>query len=289
MTHPAKEILKHPGTFVMRVLKSFKANQGLLLAGAVAYYALLSLIPLLLLLLIVLSHVIDRARLLSTLAEYVEFIAPGAGTAVVTNLRTVLANRDVIGVAVTVTMVLSSALAFAVVESAMSVIFFHRVKIRRRRFIVSALLPYTFILSLGLGLLVVTIVSGRLAVLAAHHLLLSDYLLYFMGVGGEILMLTAFYHVMPAGRLSWRHASVGGVTATVLWEFTRHLLIWYYGSISHMQEVYGSFTAAVAQLVSVEVAAILLLLGAQVIAEYERVLLEPIKDSERRVPQPERS
>jgi membrane protein len=215
------------------VLRGFKANQGLLLAGAVAYYALLSLIPLLLLLLIVLSHVIDQARLLATLTEYVEFIAPGAGSALASNLRTVLASRDVIGVAVTITMVFSSTLAFTVLEGAMVVIFHHRVKVRRRRFIVSALLPYTFILSLGLGLglLVVTMVAGRLAVLATHYF---------------------------------------------VWEITRHLLLWYYSSLSRMQEVYGSFTAAVALLLSAEVAAILLLLGAQVIAEYERVVAEPI-------------
>jgi membrane protein len=276
MKRGAKQILTRPGTFVMRVLRGFKANQGLLLAGAVAYYALLSLIPLLLLLVVVLSHVIEPTRMLTTLNEYVDFVAPGAGAAIVTNLRMVLANRDVIGVAVTVTMVISSALAFTVLENAMSVIFFHRVKIRRRRLIISALMPYTFILSLGAGFLVVTIVSGKLAVLATHNLALSDYLLYLMGVGGEVLMLTAIYHVMPVGRLSWRHALVGGATATVLWEITRHVLLWYYGSISRMQEVYGSFTAAVALLVSVELAAILLLLGAQVIAEYERALLEPI-------------
>jgi membrane protein len=274
MAHRATTILKHPGAFVMRVLKGFKANQGLLLAGAVAYYALLSLIPLLLLLLIVLSHVIDQARLLATLTEYLEFIAPGAGAALAANLRTVLAHRDVIGVGVAITMVFSSALAFTVLESAMAVIFHHRDNVRRRRFIVSALLPYSFILSLGLGLLVVTMVAGRLAVLATHHFLLSVYLLYLMGVGGEILLLTAIYHVMPVGRLSWRHAFVGGATATVLWEITRHLLLWYYGSLSRMQEVYGSFTAAVALLLSAEVAAILLLLGAQVIAEYERTLAE---------------
>jgi YihY family inner membrane protein len=277
LKHPATEILKHPGAFALRVLKGFKANQGLLLAGAVAYYTLLSLIPLLILLLIVLSHVIDQARLLSTLTEYLEFVAPGAGVALVANLRTVLANRSVIGGVVTVTMILSSALAFAVLENAVSVIFFHRVKIRRRRFIVSAVLPYTFILSLGIGLLIMTIVSGRLAVLATHNLLLSNYLLYLMGVAGEILVLTAFYHVMPVGRMSWRHALIGGVTATVLWEITRHLLLWYYGSISHIQEVYGSFTTAIAVLVSAEIAAIVLLVGAQVIAEYERVLLEPVE------------
>lgn len=273
----ARKILRHPLAFTLQTLKAFKANQGMLLAGAVAYYTLLSLIPLLILLLIVLSHVIDEARLLAALTEYLEFVAPGAGVALVANLRTVLANRSVIGGVVIGTMIFSSALAFSVLENAVSVIFFHRVTIRRRRFIVSAVLPYTFILSLGIGLLVVTIVSGRIAVLATHNLLLSNYLLYLLGVGGEILVLTAIYHVMPVGRLSWRHALIGGVTATVLWEITRHLLAWYFGSISHMQAVYGSLTTAIVVLVSVEIAAIVLLLGAQVIAEYERVLLEPIE------------
>lgn len=52
----------------MRVAKGSRANQGLLLAGAVAYDTLLSLIPLLILILIVLSHVIDRGQLLTTIA-----------------------------------------------------------------------------------------------------------------------------------------------------------------------------------------------------------------------------
>lgn len=231
LKHTAAEIAKRPGPFAMRVLKGFKANQGLLLAGAVAYYTLLSLVPLLILI--------------------------------------------VIGPVVTVTMIFSSALAFAVLENSMSVIFYHRVRAQRRRFVVSAVLPYTFILCLGAGLLAMTIVSGRLAVLASHNQLLSNYLLYFMGVGGEILVLTAIYQVMPIGRLSWSHALIGGVTATVLWELSRHVLLWYYASISHMKVVYGSLTTAIVVLISVEVAAIVMLLGAQVIAEYERVLLEP--------------
>ena len=48
------------------MLKAFRKNQGLLLAGAVAYYTLLSLIPLLILMLIGLSHVIEQSRLLAT-------------------------------------------------------------------------------------------------------------------------------------------------------------------------------------------------------------------------------
>ena len=52
----AHHVLRHPGAFMWQTLKAFKANQGLLLAGAVAYYALLSIVPLLILIVIALSH-----------------------------------------------------------------------------------------------------------------------------------------------------------------------------------------------------------------------------------------
>lgn len=60
----ARRMLRHPGAFALRTLRGFRANQGLLLAGAVAYYALLSLVPLLILIAIALSHFIDRAVVL---------------------------------------------------------------------------------------------------------------------------------------------------------------------------------------------------------------------------------
>ena len=42
----ATTVLQHPGAFALAVLRGFRANQGVLLAGAVAYYTLLSLVPL---------------------------------------------------------------------------------------------------------------------------------------------------------------------------------------------------------------------------------------------------
>jgi YihY family inner membrane protein len=280
------EILRHPGSFVACVLKGFRANQGLLLAGAVAYYTLLSMIPLLILMLIALSNFIDEARLFATLSEYLQFVVPGQADALVSELRHFLRNRSEVGGILLITMILFSALAFTVLENAMSVIFIHRVAVRRRRFIVSALLPYLFILVLALGMVVVTVVAGKLAVLATRDITvfgvprsledLSGYLLYLLGVVGEILMLTAIYLVMPVGRLSFRHALIGGISAGLLWEITRHILVWYYGTISQVRLVYGSLATAITVMLSVEIAAIVLLLGAQVIAEYERIEWEPV-------------
>ena len=276
----ARHVLAHPGPFVLRTLKAFRANQGLLLAGAVAYYALLSIVPLLILIVIALSHVIDRAELLTTIGHYLEWLLPGQSAAVVAELAKFVTYRDVIGWVLLATMLFFSSLAFTVLENAMSVIFLHRVAIRRRHFLISAVLPYLFILFLGIGLLVATVVSGRLAVLATrdvallgvtHSLeFLSTWLLYLVGVAGEVFVVTAIYMVMPVGRVCLHHALIGGATACVLWEITRHALVWYYATLSQIQVVYGSFAAAIAVLLSVEVAAMFLLFGAQVIANYER-------------------
>lgn len=280
------EILRHPAVFTLRVLSGFRANQGLLLAGAVAYYALLSLIPLLILILIALSHIFDQKQLLETARTYLDFVVPGESIALVTDLTVVLNNADVIGPVVTISMLVSSALAFTVLENAMSVIFHHRVAIRRRRFIVSALRPYVFIVALGVGLVVVTFVAGGLERMATESIFVfglprslegvANYLLYAIGVMGELFILTSIYIIMPVGPPSWRHAIIGGAAATLLWEITRHILVWYLTRVSHLQTVYGSLTTAIAALLTVEGAAIVLLFGAQVIAEYERVLKEPI-------------
>ena len=60
----------------------------------------------------------------------------------------------------------------------------------------------------------------------------------------------------------------------MLWEIIRHALGWYFGNLSQVTVVYGSLATAIIVLLSLEVAATLLLLGAQVIAEYERIEID---------------
>jgi membrane protein len=283
----AAKIIAHPWTFSVQTLKAFRANQGLLLAGAVAYYALLSLVPMMILSVIALSHVIDQPELLTTLGRYLEWLVPGQSRAIVAELANFLAHRDVVGWVLLVTMLFFSSLAFTVLENAMSVIFHHRVTTRRRPLLVSLLIPYVYILCLGLGLLLVTLVAGQLQALGEGRIEwfgrswslggASRVLLYLLGLTGEIFVLTSIYLVMPVGRLSLSHALLGGVTAAALWEISRHALVWYFATLSQIGIVYGSLTTAIAVLLSLELAATLLLLGAQVISEYERIGKEALQ------------
>ena len=274
-------VLKNPVGFALQVLKAFQANQGLLLAGAVAYYALLSIVPLLILMVIALSHVIDQDVLLTTLRRALEYVVPGEGKAVVAELKAFLDHREVIGWVLLITMLFFSSLGLKVLENAMSVIFLHRVQKRRRHFLVSLMLPFGYIIFISAALFTGTFVLADLVTIGASQLVflghswslggVSRLLIYAAGVTGEILLISAIYYFMPVGRLSARHALIGGATAGLLWELIRPVLGWYFGTLSQVSVVYGSLTTAIIVLLSLEAAAALLLLGAQVIAEYERI------------------
>jgi YihY family inner membrane protein len=276
----AREQLMHPLHFSIKVLRDFRNNQGLLLSGACAYYTLLSIVPLFALLLIVLSQFFEQEQLLRVIATETELVIPGYADALVTQLRIFLQHWELIGVVGFVFLLFFSSMAFTALENAMSVIFFHRVRIRRRHFLMSAIIPYLFILSLGVGILLVTVVSGALQTVEQETVSLfgitwslhgiSGSVLYGIGVVGLIMMLTAFYLVMPVGRLSVRHALLGGIIAGILWEIARHVLVWYFSTLSFVNVIYGSLATVVITLVSLEIASIILLLGAQVIAEFER-------------------
>jgi len=273
-------LLSQPGHFLLRVLRSFRRNQGLLLSGAIAYYTLLSVVPMLILTLIVLSHFMPEERLLQTVSIHLGMVIPSYAATLTQQVKVFLQHRHVVGIIGFLVLLFFSSLAFTVLENAMSVIFFHRVRIHRRHFLTSAVIPYAYIFLLGIGMLAVSFISGALETLGNGQLIIfgwslrleeaSRLALYIVGIIGEVLILTSVYLVMPVGRITFRHALIGGISATILWEITRRALVWYYSTLSLVNLIYGSFAAAVVTLLSMEFAAVILLFCAQVIAELDR-------------------
>ncbi len=278
--HTARKVLSRLFRFLLKVLRDFARNQGVLLSGAVAYYTLLSIVPMSILALIGLSHFINEDQLFHTLSTYLEMIIPGYAATLTEQVRVFLAHRKVVGLIGFLVMIFFSSIAFTVLENAMSVIFYHRVAIKRRHFLISAIIPYIYIFILGLGIVLVSFITGAIETLENRELMVFGWrlslegtpgiALYGLGIIGEVFLLTSLYLVMPVVRITFRRAFIGGIVATILWEITRRVLIWYYSVISVVNLIYGSFATAVVALLSTEAVALILLLGAQVIAELER-------------------
>src|SRR5512135_3243473 len=138
-------------SFLLRVVRGFRRNQGLLLSGAVAYYTLLSIVPLSIVALIVLTNFIEEQQLIHTLSTYLEMLIPGYAATLTEQVRAFLEYRKVVGIIGFIAMLFFSSLAFSMLENAMAVIFFQPVRIKRRDLLMSTIIPYVYIFVMGLG------------------------------------------------------------------------------------------------------------------------------------------
>ena len=267
--------------FASRVLRDFfLRNHGLLLTAAVAYNMMLSLIPLSAVLMVIFSHFIDATLLMETITAEVSLLAPGFAPTLTEVLTGFLRTRGLIGWVGGISLLVFSSLAFRVMEDAIAIIFNRPLPTLKRKFWVSALMPYLFILIVAGGLIGITAVNAVIDVQdQRNHQFLGidallqrhvNHIIYLIGVLGLVLLFTLFYKIMPVAKVSFRRALAGGLTATILWEIVRHLLVFYYTKISVVNVVYGSMATIIIVLLTLEAVSLILLLGAQVIADLQR-------------------
>ncbi len=273
--------------FLVLVVRGFMRNQGLLLSGAIAYYTLLSIVPFSIIALVVLTNFIEEQQLLITLSHYLEMLIPGYATTLTEQVQAFLKHRKVISIIGFLGMLFFSSTAFSMLENALSVIFMQRTTVKHRNIMISVIIPYLYILVLGVGIVLVSFVVGAIEVIEKRSVTILGWsldlggttgtALYVLGIAGEIVMLTSLYLVMPTTRVRFRHALIGGITATVLWEITRRVLIWYYATFTMVNVIYGSLTIPIVALIFIEVVAFIVLFGAQVIAELEHTANQSLR------------
>lgn len=264
--------------FALRVLRRFQASRGLLLAGGVGYNLLLSIVPLFIVLGIALSRLLPQEQLVATIDAQLRLLAPGQATSLLEILLPILRSPDAIGLLGFGVLLFFSSLAFRMLEDAIALLFGDRR--RRRSAWFSTLVPYGFVLVLGAGLVVITLLVSLANTLAGQELATEPdgdplsptaralaYALGFLGLG---LLFTALYKLLPERHIAPGRALVGGFVAAGLWQAVLQLLVWYFAEVSLVDTVYGAFATVVVFLLVLEAGAAILLLGAQVIAELER-------------------
>ncbi|MDN3554857.1 YihY/virulence factor BrkB family protein [Halomonas maura] len=278
--HRVLTLLSRVGHFAWRVLGAFLRNRGILLAGGVGYNILLSIVPLFALLVVLLAQVVDEQHLLGVLAIQARHLAPAHAEVLLDAVRTLLDSRDAIGILGIPVLLVFSSFAFRMLEDALAIIFHAPDTHTGRSIWVSVLMPYAFMVVLGAGLLGLTLLVSLanavnalwMAVLGRELPLagLSGTALNLTSFAGVFLLFSAIYKVLPVVRIAVHRAVVGGFVAALLWEGVRLLLVFYFENLSFVNAVYGSLATLIVVLLSLEVGAVILLLGAQVIAELER-------------------
>lgn len=252
-------------SFIRRVLRHFLRNHGVLLAGGVGYNVLLSAIPLLALLGVLLTHVVPEGQLMAVMHIQARHFASGYADLILDAVQAFMDSRDVIGLVGIPVMLIFSSAAFRGLEDSIAIIF-QQPDMPLRSFWVSAAMHYVFIAVLGIGMLALTLLFG----LAELFYERPGIILYPLSFVSVFILFSAIYKVLPIVSIALPRAVIGGFVAAVLWEGTRLTLMYYMQNVSFVNVIYGSLATIIILLITLEIGAIILLLGAQVIAELEK-------------------
>jgi membrane protein len=100
----------------------------------------------------------------------------------------------------------------------------------------------------------------------------ARYLLEFITT---VSVTCTLYRFGPYRRQRWRFVWPGAVVSTVFWLLATTGFAWYVRNIGHYNVMYGSIGAGIALLVWMYLMAVIILIGCEFNAEYERVAGQP--------------
>jgi len=270
----SKEVLE----FAISLQKDFSKNQGYLLSGALAFYILLSLIPLLILTVIVLANIIDEATLLEIISNQLSGLFPAAMDSFVSQVQHAYSSRTLFGYFGTITIIIFSSLIFRTLQKIMKIIF-PRSKTRKLR-IRSIIIPYLY-------MLVFLFVSFLFSVLSTtiETINKTDWIIFsisldispLLGNLTQILilltnfsLLVLFYKIFPQVKIKWKHALYAGFFVGLLWLTAKQILLYFFQHFSSVGIIYGTLSSFFILLISLEIFSLVLLFGAQFIATYQQ-------------------
>ena len=260
----ARSILRDAG-------RKFYADDCATLAAAISFYALLSLIPVLFLVIAILGYVLGSSQdtFNAVLAWAREFI-PHLSDDFTRNLQWVVANRGRLSWLGLGSLIIASGLVFHATEFALDRLFAVG---KRRSFVRSRLLSMGVVVTMGLVLLFSFYVGvifhalnvdpsatgGRFVLQLARGLRIQ----YLTSVMLVVVSFTLALRVFPHARVGWREALLGACVGTALWEVARRFFLWYLANLAQFYVVYGSLGALVAVMVWIYLSATIFLYAAE--------------------------
>ena len=217
--------------------RAFLLDRCLTLSAALAFYAILSLIPFLWLLIWGTAYFLGSSESgLKVALSFSSQFLPHAGSLIFEEIGAIARRAEVFGLLGVLSMLWTASVIFSCLEYALAVVF--RVS-KRRNFLRGRLLALAMIPAFALIFLLsfsVTALSGCLrgmeTILWGYDLAKWPFLEFLTGYHFPYLVLTlgftALYKIVPNTFISFHQALAGGAGCAFLFEVTKHSFAWYF-------------------------------------------------------------
>lgn len=242
---------------IKRVAAFWREVKAGTFGSSVAYYAIFSIAPILLILLSVISLFLDRSYATTELLAEITNVFGKNGADFMNSLinsRVSDSTSIIASIGGFIILLLGAAGVFNELQKALDIIFDSlpkKVKSGVWQTVRKKLLSFGMVLSLGFILLVSLVLSvaislfvetvGGLMPAAGILIRIADFILSLSLIS---LFLSVLYKFLPSYQLEWRPALQGGALSGILFTISKYVLGWYLGSSSSF-DAYGTASTLV--------------------------------------------
>lgn len=259
-----------------RTIQEFMDDQCMTLAASIAYYGFLSLFPLILFLIAVLSLFLQSAGVQEQLLDQVGSYLPGAREFVSDTIQGVIVARGPIGIISALTLLWSATGVFGCTSLVMEQIW----AVKNSRSLISQnLLNIGLAVAAGIFLLLSMGISGvfrYFTSVAAPFVTMFPISIVWWIVGillpfiFSVVLFFLIYKILPYAWVAWQEALLGAAVAAILFEILKNIFAWYSQNLANYNLVYGSVGTVVVLMTWIYFSAVVLLLGAELSATFAR-------------------
>lgn len=276
---PARDIARLTGLSFWRGFEGFYHSDNLTYAASIAYYALLSLFPVFMLALAVLSKTTDDVKNRNEVLTFVLRFFPAQFDFITKQLDAFRGESFRIGVAGTIALVWGALGVFGAISTAVNYAWGVE---KQRSFWKHKLVSFIMLLVAGLILMFALLLISASQVVGASWFAGVLHVFPWLGVlrGYTIRHATTLlfiavvgmvFYFVPNARVRFRDVWIGAFITGLLWKGALEGFSWYIRDMTRFTRVNGSIAVVVVFLVWVYVQAVILLYGAEFTAAYARL------------------
>ena len=268
-----------PVGVVHEAIRGFTRVRGAEAAASMAYYALFSLFPLLLILVVVGTSLLERDQAFEEVIRLVGEAIPVSVDILERTAREVLERREALGLLGLIGVLWSSSGVFTTLGRNIN----RAWPTARRRTFLRQRLVAVRMQAILIGLLLLSLFSTTAwGILLRLRLPLGELLVgsdgwvravtsSLVSIALTYLVFLAQYRLVPTVHVPWRPAFWAALFATMAWELARRVFAWYLDSgWANYDVVYGSLGAVVALLFWIYLSGWIILFGAHLCAAIAR-------------------
>lgn len=281
--------------FLKTLFSEFAANDVLKYSASLAYYTILSLVPLLVIVLNVTGLLFGQEAIKGELySEINDLVGANAASQIQTSIQNIhLAKGSFFATSVGVIVLLFGATGiFGEIQDSLNKIWGLRTKTRKVwwRLIVSRLISFSLILALGFVMIVSLILNALVNALSKH---ISN---WFGGLGETILagldnvififitttLFGIIFKVLPDAKIKWKDVLIGAFLTACLFTLGKYFIGLYLGN-SQLGSIYGAAGSTMILMIWIYFSAAILYFGAVFTKVYASKYGTQIKPSEHAV------